>query len=359
MAISTLDEQMLSRCYRIARFGHGFVSPNPCVGAILVYKGQIIGEGYHKQIGARHAEVECLQSVKLENRNTIKQSTMYVSLEPCSHHGRTPPCAEEIIKHQVRRVVVGLKDPNPKVAGKGISLLRNQGIQVDIASVSDEAISTAHEFLVNQVLHRPFITLKWAQSRDGYLGKVDHSTKISGAHSDVMVHKWRSEADAILVGTNTAILDNPRLTTRLIEGKSPDRIIIDRNGSIPTHYHLLADGNPTIIFGKRRLDKNEAHLQFVDIAGDDHLEEIRQMLKKVSQREIHSIIVEGGAKLLRSFIAGGLWDKACIITSPLKIENGIKAPTLLGKLIAKHTLGSDSVQEIRNEVQMEQIKGSL
>lgn len=355
MATSQLDIFWLKKSCELALRGMGHVSPNPCVGSYLIHKGRIIGSGYHMRYGQAHAEINCLGSVAPADRRLIPESTMYVSLEPCSHHGKTPPCAEAIVSYGIPRVVIGLRDPNPKVAGNGIKILSNAGIAVDLIQVP-EAINCATPFLMSKVLRRPHIILKWAMSYDGYIGLEGQSTKISNMITDTIVHKWRSEIDAIMVGTNTAVIDNPSLTTRHVTGKSPLRIVLDRDSRIPHSNKLLSDDEPAIIFGAVRDDIESDLKTFVP--NNEH-QPLTAILKYLHTEGIQSLMIEGGRTLLRSFITEGLWDEARIIRSKVKLEAGIKAPLVKGELAKSYTSGSDEVIILRNPVTKNELLAGL
>ena len=300
----SIDEQYMSRCIELAKLAAGYAAPNPMVGAVLVYEDKIIGEGYHKKYGAPHAEVNCINSVLAENKTLIEKSTIYVSLEPCSHYGKTPPCVDLIIKNKIKKIVIGCKDIYKEVAGKGIEKLKNSGAEVIPDVLENECKELNKRFFTFHQKNRPYIILKWAQSANGKTGSLSgERILISNDYSNRLVHKWRSEEAAILVGTNTALKDNPSLTTRLWEGNNPVRIVIDK----------------------------ENNLQFIKLEASGLLE---QILHSLFELNIQSILIEGGSKTLQSFIDKGLWDEARIITNEeMMIENGIAAPELYGAVL--------------------------
>jgi len=329
----------MSRCLQLAQYGAGYVAPNPMVGAVLVYDDRIIGEGYHHHFGEAHAEPNAINSVK--QPELLHDATLYVSLEPCSHYGKTPPCADLIVNSGISRVVIGTLDPNPKVSGRGIEILRNAGIQVIVGVMEKECRKLNKRFFIFQEQKRPYILLKWAQTQDGFMDRkrrdnTESPLQISNAITKQMTHKMRSENQAILVGVITVLLDNPSLTVRDWTGKSPVRIAIDRQGRIPTNFNLMDGSVRTIIFTEI-LRKNEHNLEFIKINFDEHA--LPNILQNLFEQNIHSVMVEGGASILNIFIEAGLWDEANIEVSPLRIADGVKAPVLNLLPISKNTVG--------------------
>lgn len=322
----TIEELYMMRCLQLAEQGRGRVAPNPMVGAVLLYNGKIIGEGFTQPYGGAHAEVNCISSVKKEDEEKISGSTLYVSLEPCSHFGKTPPCVDLILEKGIRRVVIGCKDDAAHVNGAGIERLKAAGIDVVVGVLVKECIEFNKRFFTFQNKKRPFIILKWAQSADGYLSEVGKATKITNEAINVLVHRWRTEEASIMVGTTTALLDNPKLTARLWEGKQPTRIIIDRQLKIPSDFHVYDQEIPTIILNKKREEKiGTCNFVKIDSTNDDFLE---SSLRKLYEIEILSVIVEGGATLLQSFLDLSLWDEARIISNnQLVLGNGVSAPS--------------------------------
>lgn len=332
----TTDEKYMQRCLQLALNGKGQVSPNPMVGAVVVCDDKIIGEGYHRQYGKAHAEVNAINSVK--DRLLLKRSTIYVSLEPCSHYGKTPPCSQLIIDSQIPRVVVGCLDPYPAVSGRGIKMLRNAGIDVTIGILEKEALQLNKEFITAQTKNRPYIYLKWAQTQDGFIDKIREEgeepcpTPISNDFTKILVHKIRSEVPSIMIGTNTAVKDNPSLTTRLWYGKSPVRIILDRQGRIPFSATIFDGSAETIIFTERDSYENQIkHVSFEKVSFDDNLFE--QIFLVLKRKNINSILVEGGRQTLQSLIDKQLWDEAYIEISNAVFGNGTKAPTIDGRIL--------------------------
>jgi diaminohydroxyphosphoribosylaminopyrimidine deaminase / 5-amino-6-(5-phosphoribosylamino)uracil reductase len=321
------DENYMHRCLALARLGAGNVAPNPMVGAVLVYKDTIIGEGYHQQYGQAHAEVNCLNSVSEENRHLIEHSTLYVSLEPCAHYGKTPPCSSLIIAHRIPRVVVGCRDPFKEVDGKGIQQLTQTGIAVNTGILEKECMALNKRFFTFYTQKRPFIILKWAQTADGFIAANDDTRLlISNDFTNRMVHQWRSEEQAILVGTNTAMKDNPSLTNRLFNGNNPIRLVIDLWLKLPAQLHIF-DQNATTILFNYSIQKKEGNTLYQQLEKDTSI--IPQILEYCYTHIIQSILIEGGAVTLQHFIDAGYWDEARIITNKkLHIKKGLPAPVL-------------------------------
>ena len=316
----------MQRCLQLALGGAGYTAPNPMVGAVLVYKDTIIGEGFHQQFGSAHAEVNCINAVSPENEQYITESTLYVSLEPCVHFGKTPPCTDLIIEKKIPAVVIGCKDNNTVVNGKGIAKLQANGINV-ISGICEKAcVELNKRFFTFHQRQRPYIILKWAQTNNKKIANKDKErTFISNDITNSLVHKWRSEEAAVLVGTHTALLDNPALTTRLWPGKQPLRLVIDRQLTLPGSLQLFDRKTKTIVFNQLKND-NDNNLVFHKV---DNVNDIAEMMKALYEMQVQSVIVEGGSTLLQSFIDAGLWDEARVITNKqLVISNGIDAPIL-------------------------------
>jgi diaminohydroxyphosphoribosylaminopyrimidine deaminase/5-amino-6-(5-phosphoribosylamino)uracil reductase len=320
------DKKYMARCLELARHGTGKVSPNPMVGSVIVHQEKIIGEGYHRIYGGAHAEVNAIASVKDES--LLKESTLYVNLEPCSHYGKTPPCAELIIRKQIPRVIVGCTDPYPEVSGRGVKMLQEASVEVVTGVMEDESYDLNKVYMVNQTLKRPYIYLKWAQSADGFIDKIreDASVKpviLSSPNMLQRVHKKRTEVAAIMVGTRTALLDNPSLTVRRWAGASPVRVALDRNLAIPPHYHLLDGSRPTLVF-TQKTKESAPNIDYITI---DYQEDvIRQILSHLYARRLNSLLVEGGSFLLNQFLQQELWDEIQIEIAPLLLGNGVPAP---------------------------------
>lgn len=317
----------MQRCLQLAHLGAGAVAPNPMVGAVLVHNDVIIGEGYHRQWGGPHAEVECLSSVKKEAEHLIKQATLYVSLEPCAHFGKTPPCADLVIEQGIKKVVVGCRDPFSLVAGKGIEKLKAAGIDVMVGVLEKECAELNRHFFTYHTLQRPYITLKWAQTANGFIANGNFKPlAISSAHTARLVHRCRSEHRAIMVGTNTALFDDPQLTTRFWPGRHPLRVVLDKSLRLPASLRLFDGQHPTLVFNCIQHSEHY-NLTYYQLSRDEDLME--QIAKALYNLKVDSLLVEGGAQLLQSFIDAGLWDQAMVITAEkLNITNGINAPQL-------------------------------
>ena len=319
------DEQYMTRCIQLAKLGAGDVAPNPMVGAVLVFENKIIGEGYHKKFGEAHAEVNCIYNVADENKSVIEKSTMYVSLEPCAHHGKTPPCSDLIIQKKIKKVVIGCNDIYKEVAGKGIEKLRNAGVEVVTGILEIECLNLNKRFFTFHQKKRPYIILKWAQSANGKIGSAEQRIFISNDYTNRVVHTWRSEEAAILVGTNTPLKDDPSLTIRLWKGKNPVRIVIDKELKLPLSLKIFNQESKTIIYNSIK-SSSEKDIEFVKLNNENFLAE---MIQSLYENNIQSMIVEGGSKMLQSFIDAALWDKARVITNEkMIIENGIDAPQM-------------------------------
>ena len=323
-----LTIKYMHRCLQLAQYGVSYVAPNPMVGAVVVCNDVIIGEGYHRHYGQAHAEPNAIHSVK--NPELLKQSTLYVSLEPCSHYGKTPPCADLIVSCGIPRVIIGTLDPNPKVSGRGVEILRKAGIEVTVGVLANECRELNKRFFIFQEQKRPYVLLKWAQTKDGFMDRkrtdrTESPLIISNNITKQLTHKMRAENQAILVGANTVLLDNPSLTVRNWSGKSPVRIAIDRQGRIPVDFNLLDGSIRTIVFTE--IDQvDQQNIEFVKV--DFSTNCIPAVLQKIYERNINSVLVEGGASILNSFIEAGLWDEANIEISNQSITDGVSAPVL-------------------------------
>jgi diaminohydroxyphosphoribosylaminopyrimidine deaminase/5-amino-6-(5-phosphoribosylamino)uracil reductase len=342
------DDKYMYRCLQLARKGAGHVAPNPMVGAVLVYNERIIGEGYHQVYGQAHAEVNCINSVLPEDVPLIQESTLYVSLEPCAHFGKTPPCADLIIRKQIRKVVVGCRDPFKEVDGKGIEKMKAAGIEV-ISNVLEEACTDLNKrFFTFHLFSRPYVILKWAQSSNCKIsGGGSGRVFISNAWTNTLVHKWRSEEAAIAIGTNTALLDNPFLTTRLWPGRNPVRIVLDKKLSIPRSQNVYSSDARTVVFNEVK-EGEDQHIRYVLMKPGKPLAEL--MLAGLYKLGIQSVIIEGGARFLQTFIQENLWDEARVITNnEMLIDDGSDAPIFSkGDLIHSETYLSDSIKIYQN-----------
>jgi len=354
----------MRRCLELAKLGIGNVAPNPMVGAILVFHDRIIGEGFHQFYGKVHAEVNCINSVSDTDKKFIPSSTLYVSLEPCAHFGKTPPCADLIIQQKIPRVIVGCRDPFEKVDGKGIEKLRAAGVNVETGVLEEDCTMLNKRFFTFHTKQRPYVILKWAQTGDGFIahpGAVNGRLRISNSYSNRLVHKWRSQEASILVGTNTASYDDPELTTRLWPGKSPIRLVLDMNLRLPRHLKVFDRSVQTIVFNAIK-DDDEKEILYCRIGNGDI---VRQILDALYQLNIQSVLIEGGAKLLQTFIDAEKWDEAKVITNrQLTLGdvqnpgNGLRAPVLkAAKFREEVVLGSDNIKTFIRLEQQANLKG--
>lgn len=341
------DELFIQRSFDLARLGAGHVSPNPMVGAVLVYEDRIIGEGWHQQYGEAHAEVNAVKSVKPEDQHLLSKATLYVSLEPCCIFGRTPPCTDLIIKHKIPKVVISCLDQTPEVAGMGVKILQEHGVEVKTGVLEEQGKELArfrNNFVTRQ---RPYIFLKFAQTLNGYMGLPNEQVWISNALSKRLVHKWRSEVDAILIGSKTALVDNPQLTNRFYFGKSPLRIVLDRNLTLPNKLHIFDQTQKTLIVTEALSpDPPTSNIQYLQLDFDHDF--LNRLLSHLYQQKITTLLVEGGARLLQSFIDQNLWDEAYVLVGDKTIEKGIPAPVLSGVVNARFSLGKDQIIRYQN-----------
>ncbi|NUO03318.1 MAG: bifunctional diaminohydroxyphosphoribosylaminopyrimidine deaminase/5-amino-6-(5-phosphoribosylamino)uracil reductase RibD [Saprospiraceae bacterium] len=348
-----LHETFMRRCFDLARLGAGSVSPNPMVGAVLVHQNRIIGEGFHQQYGQAHAEVNAVNSVHAEDRRLLREATLYVSLEPCCIFGKTPPCTNLILENHIPRVVISCLDQTPGVAGKGVEVLRAAGVEVicGVLEAAGQRLSAVRNTFVSQ--HRPYILLKFAKTSNNFFCPEDRSQFwITNKYAKRLVHRWRSETDAILVGTNTALHDNPELTNRLYFGKSPLRVVLDRTLRLPKS-HAIFDGTfPTLIFTEFPTAESGNNLEFVGASFGTHL--LQQVLAHLAERKCTSLIVEGGAQLLQTFIEAGLWDEARVFTGlhsslpESRLVRGIPAPVIPAAPAYSKTIAGDLLEVFFN-----------
>ena len=329
MANKQEDEKYMQRCIELARMAAGKTYPNPMVGSVIVHNGKIIGEGFHHKAGEPHAEVNAIQSV--EKQNLLSESTIYVCLEPCSHYGKTPPCADLIISKHFKRVVVGCIDTFSKVSGRGIEKITNAGIEVTTGILEQESRFLNRRFFTFHEKKRPYIILKWAQTADGFIDKLPEQkdnpcgVRITNEECQKLVHQWRAEEQAILVGTTTAVCDNPSLTTRLVSGSNPLRIAWDIHGKIPTDSHLKDLTTPTVIFTNSK-NPSCKNLEYVSVSEHENL--LTKTLDYLYEQGIQSLIVEGGTKTLQTFIDARMWDEARVFTTNDFFGSGIAAPQM-------------------------------
>lgn len=326
-----IHEKYIQRCIQLAKNGLAAAKPNPSVGAVLVFENTIIGEGYTSAYGGNHAEVNAINSVI--DKTLLSKSTLYVSLEPCSHFGKTPPCSDLIIKYKIPNVVIGASDSNKKVAGKGIQKLEASGINVITGVLETECKAVNKMFFTFHEKKRPYIILKWAESTDGFIApKLKNEQKpvwISNLYSRQLTHKWRSEVEAILVGTQTVIDDNPKLDVRDWTGKNPTRIVLDKNNRISKESIIFDNCAKTLVISKSEIDfSNNIAQQIVNLLFENNLQ---------------SVIIEGGSKTLQTFIDANLWDEARLFKGNLLLHEGLKAPSIAGKLISKTQIATDEL----------------
>lgn len=343
-------EFYMHRCIELAREGLGKVAPNPLVGSVIVHDNKVIGEGYHREYGKAHAEVNAVNSVK--DKSLLQHSTLYVNLEPCCHHGKTPPCTDLIIHHKIPHVVIGSADPFAAVAGKGISKLRNNGVKVEVGVLKPAAMNLNRRFFTFHQKKRPYIILKWAQTADAFIdierlpGTPARPTWITSEKLRMLVHKWRTEEQAIMVGTITALKDNPKLNVRDWTGPDPTRIVLDENLTLSSSLHLFDNSQNTIVFN-HLVSKHENKTSWVktDFAHPDFLDNILLELYKL---QIQSVIIEGGQKLLTAFIGKQLWDEARIFQGSKFFEKGLRAPTLPLNKFSQIFIGKETLYWVKN-----------
>ncbi len=352
-----IHEKYIKRCIQLAENGLGTTYPNPMVGSVIVHDNKIIGEGWHRKAGEPHAEVNAINFVK--DRSLLKKATIYVSLEPCSHYGKTPPCSDLIIASGIKKVVIGSIDPFPAVSGKGIKKLMDAGCEVILGILDKECNALNKRFFIFHKHKRPYIILKWAQSIDGFLAPISSEENfkrepiwITNKYSQQLVHKWRSEETAILVGTNTAVMDNPKLNTRLWKGSNPIRILIDRNLRLTEDSALLDESIKTIVIcdegsKETRSKTSSENLIFEPI--DFNKEIPAEICKILYKHTIQSVIIEGGAITIQSFIDSGLWDQARVFTGEVHFKNGTNAPVAPGTYKEKNTRTGDTLRIYTND----------
>ena len=332
----TPDELFMLRALELAQLGTGYVSPNPKVGCVIVHDGRILGEGWHRKYGEAHAEVNAIAAVS--DQSLLKESTLYVNLEPCSHFGKTPPCVDLVIEKQLKRVVIANTDSNPKVAGQGIQKLLAAGVEVATGVLEKEGRSLNKRFFTFMEKQRPFILLKWAQTADGFVAHSNYESKwISHELARQWVHKMRSEEDAVLVGTRTAAHDNPQLNVRDWQGRNPVRVVLDRFLRLPEKLQVFDGQQPTLLYN---VLKHEEHANLT-LARVEESNFIHNVIHDLYKRQIQSLIVEGGSQTLQLFLDTNLWDEAHVIVSDRVFGQGIAAPKPSGSLVATQELGPD------------------
>jgi diaminohydroxyphosphoribosylaminopyrimidine deaminase/5-amino-6-(5-phosphoribosylamino)uracil reductase len=339
----------MKRCLDLAGLGLGHTAPNPLVGSVIVHRNNIIGEGYHRFFGGPHAEVNAVQSVA--DRGLLSGSVLYVNLEPCSHSGKTPPCADMILQTGIPEVVIGTTDPNPLVSGNGIRKLEAAGVKVTTGIAAKECLALNRRFFTFHRLKRPYVILKWAQTSNGFIDVLRETGMqqpawISNEISRMLVHKWRSEEQAILVGTQTTLLDNPRLNTREWPGNSPLRVVIDRNLRLPKTLHVFDNSGPTLVFNAT-LEETDGQTRYLKLDFEGNMP--AALLRQLYHLGIQSLLVEGGRQLLTSFIEGDLWDEARVFTGKKKFEAGVPAPEIRQVKPSEYRIREDAVFFFRKE----------
>ena len=345
------DELYMQRCLELAALGAGYVSPNPMVGAVLVADGKIIGEGYHQRYGEAHAEVNAIQNVLSNYPNAealLQQSTMYVSLEPCAHFGKTPPCSDLIVKYQIPKVVIGCRDANAEVNGKGIYKLQAAGIDVIEGVLNQKCLSFNKRFFTRIGKQRPYIILKWAQTADGYFAPEQGQQWISSEASKKLTHRWRSEEDAVLVGYRTALNDDPQLNVREWTGRNPKRIVIDRSLSLPKTLSLFDQSQETLVFNAVKTEI-DSQIKYLELENFDTLLP-QSICYQLYLMDVQSLIIEGGAQTLELFIQAGLWDEARVFTGAQIWGKGIKAPLLNAEPAEQQNIDTDQLTIYYREI---------
>jgi len=337
-------EIFMKKCLELAKKGMGYVSPNPMVGCVIVFNDEIIGEGYHQEYGTDHAEVNAIENVK--DKSLLKKSTLYVNLEPCVHFGKTPPCTNLIIESKIPKVVIGCADSYAEVSGKGIKKMQNRGIEVIVGVLGKESRELNKRFFTFHEKKRPYIILKWAESKDGFMAPLNQNKPfwMTSSESKKLVHKWRAEEEAILIGRITAKKDNPSLTVREVAGSNPIRIIIDKNLTLSGDLNLFNSDAKTIIFNSLKSEENGTN-QFIKI---DFNYLIEKILKELHKQNIQSVKIEGGSITLQSFIDSNIWDEARIFTANKLFSQGLKTPIIEGKIILERKIGTDTLEIITN-----------
>jgi diaminohydroxyphosphoribosylaminopyrimidine deaminase / 5-amino-6-(5-phosphoribosylamino)uracil reductase len=348
--MGTVDELFMKRCIELASMGLGRTAPNPLVGAVLVHKGTIAGEGFHEFFGGPHAEVNAVGQVK--DPELLAASTLYVSLEPCSHYGKTPPCTDLIIRSRIPKVVIGCTDPFEKVNGRGIERLRSAGIEVKTGVLSTECAEQNRRFFTFHKKKRPYVILKWAQTADGFIfpEAKNRDRQISNYYSGVLLHKWRGEEQAIMVGYRTAVTDNPRLTVRHWQGKNPLRCVIDRENDLSPYLDLFNEDAETIVFNAKSEGENK-NIRHVRIDLSDN--PVREVLSHLYSTGIQSLLVEGGSSLIKAFTESGLWDEARVFTSStVRYGKGLPCPASGGIPVSSGNIEGDNLTVYKNPIQL-------
>lgn len=350
----TNQETYIKRCLQIAKNGLGTTRPNPMVGAVIVYNNTIIGEGFTSEYGGNHAEVNAINSVK--DKALLTKSTLYVTLEPCSHYGKTPPCSDLIVSHQIPNVVIGCVDDNPEVAGKGIAKLEAAGCHVTVGVLEKECRVHHKRFFTFHNKKRPYIILKWAETDDGFIAPLTKNENkpvwITNKYSRQLVHKWRAEEQAILVGTSTVIADNPNLTVRDWTGQNPIRVVLDKHLRLAANYSLFSNDAETIVITESSVERKQTAGNLTFELIDWNLKEsiAKQICDVLFNRNLTSIIIEGGAQTLQTFIDENLWDEARVFTGKAKFKEGVSSPIFKGSMISKTEIKNDTLKVYNNDL---------
>lgn len=341
------DEKFMSRAIQLAEMGKFNVAPNPRVGAVIVHKGKIIGEGYHRQYGEAHAEVNAVKAV--QNKSLLQEATIYVTLEPCAHFGKTPPCADLLVQHQFKRVVIANQDPFEEVNGGGIEKLRQAGIEVIVNCLKEQGEKLNQRFFCFHRKKRPFIILKWAETKDGFIGRTDGGDGwITNTISKQLVHTWRAEEAAILVGKNTVLADDPELTVREVEGKNPTRIVVDGKLNLPSTAKIFNANAQTVILNEIQ-EKAEGNIQWVKTELEKRF--IKKLYEYCYRNKLQSIIIEGGANILNQFIRSGMWDEARVFIGEKTFGEGIPAPEMHEEPEIIQQIMNDRLMTFKNKKQ--------
>jgi diaminohydroxyphosphoribosylaminopyrimidine deaminase/5-amino-6-(5-phosphoribosylamino)uracil reductase len=338
-------EFFMKRCLTLGQKAIGYVAPNPMVGCVIVYEGKIIGEGFHQKHGEAHAEVNAINSVK--DKSLLNKSTLYVNLEPCAHFGKTPPCSNFIIEHTIPKVVIGCVDSFSKVSGKGIKKMRNKGIEIIVGILEKESRELNKRFFTSHEKNRPYVILKWAESKGGFIAPNNQNEPfwMTSGKSKKLVHKWRAEEDAILVGRITTEKDNPSLTVREVKGENPIRIVIDKDLKLSSDLNLFDSNAKTLIFNIIKNEETDSNV-FIKTNFNNLVLNILQELHK---QKIQSLIIEGGATTLQSFIDAKLWDEARIFTTNKELNDGVNSPNIEGKMLFETVIEGDKLKIIKND----------
>ena len=339
------EEFYINKCIVLARLAKGKTSPNPMVGSVIIYQDKIIGEGYHQQNGSHHAEVNAINNVK--DKSLLSESTLYVNLEPCAHFGKTPPCSDIIIEHKIPKVVIGCIDTFSEVSGKGIAKMEKAGIEVVVGVLEKQSRELNKRFFAFHEKKRPYIILKWAESKDGFIAPINQTESfwMTSSESKTLTHQWRAEEDAIIVGRITAEKDNPSLTVREVEGNNPIRIVIDKDLKLSNNLNLFNQEAKTLILNSVKTEETDSNY-FIKIYFNNLTKSI---LHELHKQNIQSLIIEGGSKTLQSFIDVNMWDEARIFTTNKELTDGVKAPTIKGKIVTESDIGGDELEIITND----------